>query len=60
MKRMLTVMATLLLGGLAGCDKGLQWPQDPMAGLFGGKQDLKTETTILEIDAVGNLKSDNL
>lgn len=59
MKRMLTAVATLLLVGLAGCDKGMQWPNDPMAGLFGGKKDLKTETTILEIDAVGNLKSDS-
>ena len=59
MKRMLTGVAALLLVGLAGCDKGLEMPRDPMAGLFGGKKDLKTESTILEIDAVGNLKSDS-
>jgi hypothetical protein len=59
MKRMLTGVAALLLVGLAGCDKGLELPKDPMAGLFGGKKDLKTESTILEIDAVGNLKSDS-
>ena len=58
MKRMLTGVAALLLVGLAGCDKGLD-PRDSMAGLFGGKKDLKTESTILEIDAVGNLKSDS-
>jgi hypothetical protein len=60
MKRMLTAVAALLLVGLAGCDKGLEMPRDPMAGLFGGKKDLKTESTILEIDAVGNLKSDSV
>jgi hypothetical protein len=59
MKRMLTGLAALLLVGLAGCDKGLELPRDPMAGLFGGKKDLKTESTILEIDAIGNLKSDS-
>jgi hypothetical protein len=59
MKRMLTGLAALLLVGLAGCDKGLEMPRDPMGGLFGGKKDLKTESTILEIDAVGNLKSDS-
>lgn len=59
MKRMLTAVAAFLLVGLAGCDKGLEMPRDPMAGLFGGKKDLKTESTILEIDAVGNLKSDS-
>lgn len=59
MKRMLIGLAALLLVGLAGCEKGMEMPRDPMAGLFGGKKDLKTESTILEIDAIGNLKSDS-
>jgi hypothetical protein len=59
MKRMLTAVATLLLVGWMGCDKGMEMSPDPIGGLFGGKKDLKTESTILEIDAVGNLKSDS-
>ncbi len=59
MKRLL--LAGMVLGwiGLSGCDNGMDLSGDPMGGWFAGKKDLKTETTILEIDAVGNLKSDS-
>lgn len=42
---------------VAGCDKNAQW-KNPLDGVFGAKQDIKTETTLLEIDAVGRLNGD--
>ncbi|NLH18319.1 MAG: hypothetical protein GX455_17225 [Phycisphaerae bacterium] len=59
MKRMFSAVLVFTWIGLVGCDNGTGLSGDPVAGLFGGKKDLKTESTILEIDAVGNLKSDS-